>query len=80
MSQNRDLKVVLVYTGRDKTGFIKYSSQGNPQYIWLHDTDRESEMFDKYDLSSVPTIYLLDKDKKIIAKDINTITLEKLLK
>ena len=80
MSQNRDLKVVLVYTGRDKTGFIKYCTQGNPHYIWLHDTDRESEMFDKYDLSSVPTIYLLDKDKKIIAKDINTITLEKLLK
>lgn len=38
-----------------------------------------SDLFDKYDLSTAPRLYLLDSDGRIIAKDITPETLRKLL-
>ena len=47
--------------------------------IWLHDCEGISGMFEKFALETVPSIYLLDKDNRIIAKDISPFTVESLL-
>lgn len=64
------IRFLAIYTGTDKN-WKKQTKASD--YVWtdLWDPKSKSGMFDKYDLMDVPAIYLLDKEKKTIAKDIN---------
>lgn len=73
-----DVQFLAIYTGSDNT-WKKYISENDPGWTNLWDRKRKSGMFDKYDLLDVPAIYLLDKDKNTIAKDINPDVLSILL-
>lgn len=64
------VRFLAVYTGSDKN-WKKQVNEQVPGWTDLWDANRKSGMFDKYDLMDVPAIYLLDKEKKTIAKDIN---------
>lgn len=72
------VKVVAIYTGTDNK-WKKYIKANDFAWISLWDRKRQSGMFDKYDLMDVPAIYLLDKDKINLAKDINPDVLTALL-
>ncbi len=72
------VEFIGIYTGTDKK-WKNYIEEQELDWINLWDRKRKSRMFDKYDLMDVPAIYLLDKDKKTIAKDINPDILSVLL-
>ncbi len=75
----KGLNVIAIYTGKDKRAMKKYISKN--KYNWLNFWDKNgtSGMYDKYNLSVVPSIYLLDKEKTIIAKEISPIVLKELI-
>ena len=73
-----EVQFIAVYTGRDRS-WKKYIKENAPGWINLWDQKRTSGMFDKYDLMDVPAIYLLDSEKKTVAKDINPDVLGALL-
>lgn len=73
-----EVQFIAVYTGRDRS-WKKYIKENDPGWINLWDQKRTSGMFDKYDLMDVPAIYLLDSEKKTVAKDINPDVLGALL-
>lgn len=73
-----EVQFIAVYTGRDRS-WEKYIKENDPGWINLWDQKRTSGMFDKYDLMDVPAIYLLDSEKKTVAKDINPDVLGALL-
>ena len=78
--RSKGVNFIAIYTGHDYNKWIKYIVKGKFDWINLWDKDSDSMMYQKYNLSSVPAIYLLDSDKITIAKDINPISLEQLLK
>jgi hypothetical protein len=48
-------------------------------WINVWDPERESWFWDSYDTSATPALYLLDKNRKIIAKKIDMETLDMIL-
>lgn len=46
---------------------------------WLHATDRYLRFYRDYDIRSTPTIFVLDKNKKIVSKQIGAQQLDELL-
>ncbi len=77
--QDKDVEFISIYTGRDKKAWKKYRKEHNIEWIELWDKNGESEMLSKFDLSVVPTIYILDKNKITLGKDLPPITLEEAL-
>jgi len=74
-----DIKTFAVATEFDKKEWKKFiEDQGTGEWINVADINHDdegnpvasSDWRDKYDIYSTPVIYLLDKDKKIIAKRI----------
>lgn len=64
-----NLKVLAIYTDGDEIVWKDY--QDRVPNLWLNGMDEKMELFNSriYDLKSSPTIYILDKDKKVIVKD-----------
>lgn len=67
--KSKKAKVVSVYLSPDRSQWL---DDINRNKHWTHLTDEgpQSALREDYDLSVVPRLYLLDKDKKVIAKDI----------
>ena len=84
--KKEDINFLAINTGTNKKEWRKhvekdlFSGRDNPHWINLMDAKRKSDMFQKYNLSGVPLIMLLDQDKTTIAKDITPSVLQKLLK
>ena len=70
----RKAKVVSVYLSADKD-YWQDNIKANKCWKHLTDEGPASQLREDYDLAVVPRIYLLDKDKKVIAKDITVKTL-----
>jgi RNA polymerase-binding transcription factor DksA/peroxiredoxin len=67
--KNKGLKIVAINIGSDKEEWIEYIQKQNlTDWINAADMDYKSQYWLNYDLSGIPMTYLLDKDKKIIAK------------
>lgn len=74
------LKIVTINTSPDKDDWVKYIEQHAIQdWINLSDPNYTSQYWMKYDVSGTPSIYLLNKDKIIIAKKLNVENLDKYL-
>ncbi len=63
-----DVAVFGVYGGVETEKWKEYIRNNKLPWINVHDPEFQSDYRWKYDVYSTPTIYLLDKDKKIIAK------------
>ena len=63
------VQIVAIYTQQDKDAWQKYL-EDNVLYDFIncYDPNYQSNFRIFYDVYSTPTIYLLDKDKKIVAK------------
>ncbi|MBO4691542.1 MAG: redoxin domain-containing protein [Bacteroidales bacterium] len=60
-----------VYVGNNKSAWIQYVAKNNIKFRQLYDKEQLGSLAEKYDISSVPHIYLLDRDNTVIAKDIS---------
>jgi thiol-disulfide isomerase/thioredoxin len=69
--KNKGVQVFAVYIDRDQDVWRKYVV-GNQYLDWINvwDADETAGVYNKYDLHAIPMIYLLDKDKVILKKDI----------
>jgi thiol-disulfide isomerase/thioredoxin len=73
------LEVFAVYTQTDKEEWIQYVNDKGFDWINTWDPQHTSNFRNKYDIYSTPTIYLLDKNKDIVAKRIDYKSLEKMI-
>ncbi len=66
-----DLEVFGVYIETDTTEWFKYIREKELNWINVADLDLKSNFRAYYDIYSTPVIYVLDRNKKIIAKRID---------
>ena len=66
----KGIQVYAVYTDRNTEEWKNYISAKGLDWINVFDPTGEEEIDRKYDIFAIPLIYMLDKDKKILAKDI----------
>jgi len=73
-------EVIAFYTQTDREEWKKFLDQHN-LYDWVnvYDPERASYFWHWYDTSTTPGLYLLNKERKIIAKKIDLETLDKIL-
>ncbi len=67
-AKNEGVEVFAVCTTADKAAWSKYIQEHDLNWINGWDPERLSHFDYFYDVQSTPTIYILDKNKKIIAK------------
>lgn len=78
--KDRGLKVFAVYTQEKKDDWVDFIAEKNLfDFINCYDPHYESNFRIFYDVYSTPTMYLLDKDKKIIAKRLDIDGIKKFL-
>ena len=77
--KTRSLKVYAVCTEVEQEKWIKYLDSHPYGWINVADFELHSPFRDLYDISSTPKIFLLDKDKKIVAKKIAHEALDEIL-
>ncbi len=65
------LKVLSVYPDSDLNMWEKERGHFPPDWIYAHDPLGELNRNTVYILRSIPSCYLLDKDKKVLLKDVN---------
>lgn len=73
------LDIMAVYPDDNQERWEQYSS--NIPSLWINGYDSNNDVMGKrlYELRAMPTIYLLDKDKKIVQKDVNIEDVERYL-
>lgn len=74
------LKILAVYPDRDLSVWRKHSRE--IPSAWVNGYDKKGVITDRqvYDLKAIPTIYLLDAEKKVILKDADIVNVESYLK
>ncbi|MDR0699283.1 MAG: DUF5106 domain-containing protein [Tannerella sp.] len=63
------LKILAVYTNDDVEAWKKHASAVLNSWIYSRDAEQRINMEGIYNIKRFPTIYLLDKDKKVLLKD-----------
>lgn len=71
--------VTMVYVGENEELWKKFIKKNPLSWRYLRDKKNTRQMFDVYDIETVPRLYLLDEDNVVIAKDISIDVLVKLL-
>lgn len=74
--QNKSLVILSLYPDEDLSEWKKHLSEFPEN--WLRAYDKEQILRKKalYDLKAIPTLYLLDKNKKVLLKDANVNEIE----
>jgi len=66
--KNNGVAVFAVYTQYKKDKWLEFLKEKNLNWINVYDPYNISNFRDLYDIYSTPVIYLIDEDKKIVAK------------
>jgi peroxiredoxin len=69
--KDKGVQVFAVNTEADRDKWLRYVETNNLNWINVHDPANRSGFRDKYDIWSTPLLFVLDKDKKIMAKKIS---------
>jgi len=78
--KDKGLEIIAINVGSNKIDWEDYIQKQNlTDWINAADMDYKSQYWLNYDLSGIPMTYLLDKNKKIIAKKIDTKQINTLL-
>ncbi len=78
--RDKGLEVLCVYTQLKKEEWSKFVEEHHlTDWLNVWDPQRQTSFWKYFDVSVTPGIYLLDKDKRIIAKKLDEETLERLL-
>jgi thiol-disulfide isomerase/thioredoxin len=78
--RSKGIQVFAVYVDKQKGEWLNYIAEKGLEWINVYDPSGAEAIDQKYDINAIPMIYLLDKNKKIIAKDITLQSLEDYLK
>lgn len=70
LMQSKQLKILALYTDNDLDAWKKYIPNIPAEWINGYDKDLSIQEQETYDLKAIPTLYLLDKDKKVLLKDV----------
>ncbi len=70
-AKNQGIEVFAVCTTSDKNAWSKYIEENGIMWINGWDPDRASHFDYYYNVQSTPMVYILDRNKKIIAKKIS---------
>jgi thiol-disulfide isomerase/thioredoxin len=76
ISQNKKVKVVSIYTQHNSKGYQEYITKNELNWIHLYDGIHFNNILEKYDVVTTPVIYVLDKNKTIVAKKIGVEQIE----
>ena len=63
------VKVLTIYPDGDLALWRERLSELDESWVNAYDKDQVLTLEQRYDLSSIPSFYLLDKDKKVLLKD-----------
>ena len=63
------LKILMVYVNDDIDSWEKHASEIPDSWIYSRDAEQKIIIESIYNIKQFPTIYLLDKDKKVLLKD-----------
>lgn len=74
--KDKKVKVVSVYTQHNAKGYQDYITKNNLNWINLYDGAHYNNIVEKYDVVTTPVIYVLDKNKTILAKKIGVEQIE----
>ncbi len=77
--KRKGISVFAVYPDKNKDEWLKYIHSLKPGWINVYDPDGTQKIEEKYDIFAIPLIYLLDKDKTVIKKDMPVDELEHFL-
>mgnify|MGYP000903916448 CR=1 FL=1 len=66
---NKKLKIVAIYPDEDLNEWKKHISDIPQSWVNGYDQDVHLKNDEIYDLKAIPTLYLLDKSKKVLLKD-----------
>ena len=77
--KDKGLNVFAVYTQYKKEEWLNYLNERGYEWVNVYDPHHDTNFRNLYDIYSTPVMYLLDEKKEIIAKRINSETLEKIL-
>jgi len=64
------MTILTVYTGDDIESWEKHASEIPASWIYSFDEAQKIVSEEIYDIKRYPTLYLLDKDKKVLLKDV----------
>lgn len=78
--KNDKLKVLAVYPDEDLEAWKSHISYMSASWINSYDSTVSLKNDEIYDLKAMPALYLLDKDKKVILKDVTFNQVENYLK
>lgn len=78
--KDKDVRIVAIDINNNKEQMKSFIEKHNLQdWINCTDADYKSKFWIYYNVSGVPSIYIIDKDKKIIAKDVDNEGIKKVL-
>lgn len=75
MTENGTLQPIMIYTEGDSDVWKQHKHDCPKGWISGFDAEENIRMRRIYELRAMPCIYLIDKDKKVILKDVNINTL-----
>ncbi len=73
MIERGRLKVLALYPDEDLNEWKKYRAEIPRTWINAYDAGCKIRQNDVYDLSSIPSLYLLDRDKRVLVKNLNNV-------
>lgn len=76
LDQHKRLKILAIYTDEDSQAWKDHLSALPSDWINAYDKNLTLKNDEIYDLKAIPTLYLLNKEKKVILKDVTFRNLE----
>ncbi len=73
------MEVLAVYTQQDKEEWENYINETGYDWINAWDPDQQTYFRYYYDVYTTPTLYVLDRNKTIVAKRIDMESLEQMM-
>jgi hypothetical protein len=73
------LKILSVYPDEDQGEWLKYIDEFPQNWIRAYDRNLHIKTKSLYDLKAIPTLYLLDRQKKVLLKDTTVPVIEQYL-
>lgn len=69
--KSRGMEVFAIYLERDKEVWNEYIASKKLTWINVYDPTGQEMIEEKYDIYAMPMIYVLDRDKRVIARDVS---------
>lgn len=77
--QSRQLSILAIYTDEDLTLWKKHLDEIPSDWIVGYDKGQQIKKRRLYELRAIPSLYLLDKDKRVLLKDANAQDIQQFL-